>query len=58
MSYEELVLRMGVIIDQIKVMQGVLKHEPGKDEFEQCAIYLVKQGQDVMNEIIKRGKKP
>lgn len=53
---DELILTLGVIIDQIKVNRRGLKDHPNSEEFKKAIPYMINEGEKIKQELEKRFK--
>lgn len=51
---EDLILELGVILDQIKVNKKGLKDHPDNEQFKKAIPYMINEGKKIKNELEKR----
>jgi hypothetical protein len=54
-SDEELILRLGVCLDGVKIAKRGLLEYPDNDKFKKLIPFMVEEGNKIMKELKKRG---
>ena len=57
LTYEELIVRLGVVMEQIQVVKRGQKEHPEDEVFLKGLIFFKDEGFKIMNEIKKRDEK-